>query len=156
MIFNRLRKAVFAPCFRQSDKISNTSYKIPFVHCKSVLCRRKKVRKLCCMKRTEITFSEAFERMKLLTNTDNTFTVAFFKYNRTTGEASDKLTIRSGCKLRAQLPKEQFTEDSENYFLFSDENGDPKTCFRMLLRFVGFPPDERELIKIKHFNRYEN
>lgn len=106
------------------------------------------------MKRTEISYKEAFERMKLLTNTDSSFTVAFFKYNRKTGEASASLTVKSGCKLRAQLPRDQFTEDSENYFLFTDGEGEPRTCFRMLLRFVGFPPAENELIKIKHFNTY--
>lgn len=106
--------------------------------------------------RTEITYREAFEKMKLLTNTDSSFTIAFFKCNRVTDEVSDRLSIRHGCKLRSQLPIDKFTEDSENYFLFTDENGEPRTCFRMLLRFVGFPPHEDELIKIKHFHTYED
>ena len=120
-----------------------------------VLSSNPVVRDICYMG-TEITYKEAFERMKLLTNTDRTFTLAFFKYNRVIGEASAKLSIRHGCRLRAQLPGDKFKEDSENYFLFTDETGEPRTCFRMLLRFVAFPPDEDNLLKIKHFNSYED
>lgn len=106
--------------------------------------------------KTEISYRDAFEKMKLLTNTDSSFTIAFFKCNRLTDEVSDRLSVRHGCKLRSQLPMDKFTEDSENYFLFADDKGEPRTCFRVLLRFVGFPPHEDELIKIKHFHRYED
>ena len=72
---------------------------------------------------------------------DGKFTIAFFQYNRTKGEASDKLRVIEGCTTRTQLPKEKWSIDSDNYFLFQDQKGDPKTCYRYLIRFMGFPQD---------------
>jgi len=74
---------------------------------------------------------------------DGTFTVAFYPYNRTKGIASSKLEIRKDCKTRAQLPQEVFAVESDNYFCFQNMDGDPKTCYRILWRFIGLPPDYR-------------
>ena len=82
---------------------------------------------------------------------DGDFTIAFFKYNRTTGEAVPKLQVRKHCRTRAQLPQEIFTIPSDNYFLFVDDQGDHKTCFRVLIRFIAFPP-HYNLIKVKWFD----
>lgn len=80
---------------------------------------------------------------------DGTFTIAFFPYNRIKGEASARLRVLSGCKVRAQLPRDKFWIDSENYFLFTDEKGACKTCYRILIRFMGFPQDNFKLRKIE-------
>lgn len=80
---------------------------------------------------------------------DGTFTIAFFPYNRVKGTASAKLRVLSGCKVRAQLPRDKFWIDSENYFLFTDAKGACKTCYRILIRFMGFPQDNFKLRKIK-------
>lgn len=72
---------------------------------------------------------------------DGSFIVSFYPYNRTKGQASDKLTTREGCKTRAQLPQEVFAIASDNYFCFQDTDGNPKTCYRILWRFVAFPPE---------------
>ena len=79
---------------------------------------------------------------------DGTFTIAFYPYNRTKGEASQQLRTISGCKTRKQLPNDKWSIDSENYFLFEDAKGNPKTCYRILIRFVGFPQDGNELRKV--------
>lgn len=79
---------------------------------------------------------------------DGYFNIAYFPYSRTRQEASDKLKVSEHCKFRAQLPTEQFSTDSENFFLFEDKNGDPKMCYRILIRFMGFPTDEFKLKKI--------
>lgn len=76
------------------------------------------------------------------------FTIAFYPYSRATGQASDKLVIKERCKARAQLPKDRFTIDSDNLFLFSDSNGEPRTCHRVLIRFMGFPHDGFKMHKI--------
>lgn len=81
---------------------------------------------------------------------DGCFTIAFHKYNRITGEATPRLQVRERCKVRAQLPQDAFTIPSDNYFLFEDKDGQPKTCFRVLIRFVGFPP-EFKLQKVNWF-----
>jgi hypothetical protein len=79
---------------------------------------------------------------------DGVFTIAFFPYSRTRGTASGKLTTRKGCKARAQLPQDRFSIDSENFFLFTDAKGEPKTCYRILIRYMGFPQDGFKLHKV--------
>ena len=76
------------------------------------------------------------------------FTIAFFPYSRQKGEASGKLAVKEGCTFRTQLPEERFSIDSENFFLFNDGNGNPKMCYRILIRYMGFPQDGYKLHKI--------
>jgi hypothetical protein len=83
---------------------------------------------------------------------DGTFTIAFYPYNRTKGEASPVLRTIQGCKTRKQLPQDRWSVDSANYFLFEDDKGKPKTCYRVLFRFVGFPQDGNQLRKLIWFN----
>lgn len=80
---------------------------------------------------------------------DGTFTIAFFACSRTKDKASEKLTIKEGCKTRAQLPDEAFDIDSDNFFLFTDADGKPKMCYRILIRFMGFPQDNFKLRKTR-------
>lgn len=75
------------------------------------------------------------------------FTIAFYPYSRQRGTAGD-LVVKEGCKFRSQLPEERFTIDSDNFFLFEDAEGNPKTCYRILIRFMGFPQDGYKLHKI--------
>jgi len=82
---------------------------------------------------------------------DGEFTIAFYPYNRTKGVASDKLRVIEGCKTRTQLPQDIWQVSSDNYFLFQDKDGNPKTCYRVLMRFIGFPQDDFELRKINWF-----
>lgn len=76
------------------------------------------------------------------------FTVVFFPYSRSRGEAGAHLVVKEHCKYRTQLPGERFAVDSENYFLFTDAEGDPKMCYRILIRFMAFPQDGYKLHKI--------
>ena len=84
---------------------------------------------------------------------DCCFTLAFFPYSRQKNEASDQLVTKEGCKYRSQLPQEQFSIDSDNFFLFTDGNGDPKMCYKILLRFMGFPQDGYKLHKITWYEK---
>ena len=58
------------------------------------------------------------------------------------------LLVKEHCKHRTQLPQDKFAVDSENYFLFEDENGEPRMCYRILIRYMGFPQDGYKLHKI--------
>lgn len=78
----------------------------------------------------------------------NKFTIAFFPYSRARGEASDKLTIKKNCTFRKQLPQDSFSIDSDNYFLYTDEDGNPKSCYRILIRYIGFHQDNFKLKKV--------
>ena len=79
---------------------------------------------------------------------DGEFTLCFFPYSRNRSEAGARLLVRRHCKYRTQLPGERYAVNSENYFLYTDEHGDPKMCYRILIRFMGFPQDGCKLHKI--------
>lgn len=113
-----------------------------------VLSPQTRIADIWCMKSIKgiDALSLATEVSKL---PDGTFTVAFYKYNAQTGVAETKLRTIRGCKARKQLPTDQFNKDSDNYFLFQDGDGHPKTCYRYLIRFMGFPNNNFELRKVE-------
>jgi len=80
---------------------------------------------------------------------DGCFTIAFFPYSRARGVASSRLITKAGCKYRPQLPRDRFEVSSDNYLLFTDQDGDPKACYRILIRFIGFPQDGFKLHKVE-------
>ena len=79
---------------------------------------------------------------------DGYFTVAFFPCSRNLGKAGNKLCVKEHCKWRTQLPKEQFSVDGENLFLYTDEHGEPRMCYKILIRYMAFPNDGYKLHKI--------
>ena len=72
---------------------------------------------------------------------DGTFNIAFYPCNMAKEKASAELSTRESCKTRAQLPQDRWTADGDEYFLFQDKNGNPKTAHRVLIRFMAFPPE---------------
>ena len=98
----------------------------------------------------EITGAQALQLAREISKVpQGSFTVAFFPYSRTKGSASEKLTIKEWCKVREQLPEDIFSVDSDNYFLFTDGNGQPRMCYKYLIRYMAFPHDGFKLHKIK-------
>ncbi len=89
----------------------------------------------------------ALERMKLETAAGRFFKLSVFNYSKSRHIASGKLRTFDNCKVRKQLPSDQWSMDAENFFLF-ESNGQPKTCYKYLMRYVGFAPDYK-LLKIK-------
>lgn len=79
---------------------------------------------------------------------NGSFTIAFFPFSKSKGTSDNKLRVLEGCKFRAQLPEDKFQVESENLFLFTDKNGAPKSCYRILIRYMGFPQDNFKLHKI--------
>lgn len=80
---------------------------------------------------------------------DGHFTIAFYPYSRTREAASHKLITKEGCKFRSQLPQERYSVDSDNLFLFTDKDGEPKMCYKILIRFIAFPQDNYKLHKVE-------
>lgn len=76
------------------------------------------------------------------------FHIAFYPYSRSRGVASNKLKTKLNCKGRAQLPEDRFEIDSDNFFLFVDENGKHQACYRYLIRYMAFPQDNYTMHKI--------
>lgn len=79
---------------------------------------------------------------------DGCFTIAFYPHSKAKGITSNRLEVKEGCKFRAQLPEERFKIDGENFFLFTDKDGNPRSCYRILIRYMGFPHDDFKLHKI--------
>lgn len=78
---------------------------------------------------------------------DGFFDIAFFPYSAKKG-ASVSLKVYKGCKTRKQLPEDIFSVASDNFFLFSDADGNPKMCYKYLIRYMSFPHDEGSLRKV--------
>ena len=76
------------------------------------------------------------------------FTICFFPYSRIQGMAGEQMIVKEHCKWRTQLPQDCFKVDAENFFLFEDQEGNPKMCYRILIRYMGFPQDGYKLHKI--------
>ena len=86
-----------------------------------------------------------------------TFSMAFYPYSRTKGQSSARLKVEEGCTVRAQLPDDLFTIDSDNLLLYNNSDGEPRMCYRVLIRFMSFPQDGYIMHKIKWFpNEREN
>lgn len=77
------------------------------------------------------------------------FTIAFYTYNRKKRMAGTTLRVLDGCKARKALPDDIFSVGSDNYFLFRDKNGNNKMCYKILIRYMGFPHDGFTLRKIE-------
>lgn len=80
---------------------------------------------------------------------DGRFNIIFFPYNSIKREASTTARCIERCKVRTQLPDDQFYRDSDNYFLFEDEAGKQKTAHCILIRFMAFSSDNYQLRKLK-------
>lgn len=76
------------------------------------------------------------------------FTLVFFPYSRKRGEASDKPVIKEHCKWRTQMPEEKMDIASDNLLLFTDGDGEPRMCYRILIRYMAFSQDGYILHKI--------
>jgi hypothetical protein len=56
------------------------------------------------------------------------------------------------CRVRPALKEDTFQLDGDMYFTYEDlETGEPRMCFKRLMRHIGFPPDY-ELLKIDWYN----
>lgn len=96
---------------------------------------------------TSINGIVALERMKVETAAGQVFKLCTFGYSRAKEKASEYLKTYDNCLVRTQLPSEKWQVDAENFFLF-ESNGQPKTCYKYLVRYVGFAPDYK-LLKIQ-------
>jgi hypothetical protein len=67
---------------------------------------------------------------------------------RTCGEISK----HEHCRLRSALKENTFKIDGDHYLPFEDtDTGEPKMCFKKLIRFVAFPP-EYKILKVSWFD----
>jgi len=56
------------------------------------------------------------------------------------------------CRVRPALKEDTFQLDGDLYFTYEDtDTGEPKMCFKRLMRYIAFPPDYK-LLKIDWFD----
>ena len=96
---------------------------------------------------------DAIRQAERISREGGTFALAFFPYSRKkTGEDPVTLKVMRGCTCRKPLPHDRFDIDGKHFFLFLDENQQPKMCYRVLIRYMGFPDDGYKLKKVIWFN----
>lgn len=98
---------------------------------------------------TELTGIEAMQWARELSKLpDGDFTVVFFPYSRQRGEASAKLRTKEHCKWRTQAAGEHLSIKPDNLLLFTDQDGEPRMCYRILIRYMAFSQDGYKLHRI--------
>ena len=91
---------------------------------------------------------DAIRMAEAITREGGTFSISFYHYSRSKGVASDKLTTYHGCRCRKPLPRDKWSVASNNYFLFDTEDGQPKMCYKVLIRYIGFQHQDNRLKKV--------
>lgn len=88
-------------------------------------------------------------RAELLSKTGGSFTLSFFPYSRKKGnEDTVQLKTYERCTLRTPLPHDKFDIDGKHFLLFLTEDLKPRSCYRVLVRYIGFSDEEYKLKKI--------
>ena len=104
------------------------------------------------MEVSTISLNEAIRRARNLKLVPGSyFTLLHLTCNMKTGECG-QLSKHERCRARTALREDTFKMDGDMYFTFEDlDTGEPKMCFKCLMRHIGFPPDYK-LLKIDRFN----
>jgi len=80
-----------------------------------------------------------------------TFTLIHLTCNLKTKKCGETVKTER-TRVRPALKEDTFQMDGDLYFTYEDvDTGEPKMCFKCLMRYIGFPPDY-ELLKIDWFN----
>ena len=96
-----------------------------------------------------ITGTAALQRAEILSKAGGTFCLSFFPYSRKkAGEASVQLKTYGNCTMRRPLPHDKFDIDGKHYFLFNTEDDKPRSCYRVLIRNIGFSDEGNKLYRV--------
>ncbi len=97
---------------------------------------------------------DAIHKAELVSKAGGTFAIAFFPYSRTKNQGeTSSLKTYTGCTCRLPLPHDKWSIDGKHFFLFSDGKLQPKTCYRVLIRYIGFPDDGYKLKKVIWYDK---
>jgi hypothetical protein len=100
-----------------------------------------------------ITGAEALDRMRRLRLiNDATFMLMHLSCDLKTRECGEMIK-HDRCRLRGSLPERTFKINVDHYLPYEDlDTGEPKMCFKKLIRYVAFPPDY-EILKVTWFKK---
>ena len=84
-----------------------------------------------------------------VTKAGGDFTLSFFPFSRKKPGA-DKVSLKTyeHCTCRKPLPKDKFDIDGKHFFLFLNEDDEPKSCYRVLIRYIAFSTDGYKLKRV--------
>lgn len=76
--------------------------------------------------------------------------LVFFPYSRTKKAEADTVELKKyeHCTLRTPLPHDKFDIDGKHYLLFQTADLQPKSCYRVLVRYIGYSDEDYKLKKI--------
>lgn len=88
-----------------------------------------------------ISGAEAVERMRRLKSVSGaTFGIVFITADRKRGRYGERSKYEH-CRLRPAMRDEGLEVSADHYLFFEDvTTGNPKQCFKKLIRQVAFPP----------------
>ncbi len=93
--------------------------------------------------------TDAIHKAELVSKSGGDFSMAFFPFSRKKpSKGKVGLKVSEGCTCRLPLPRDRFDIDSRHFFLFSDRELNPKMCYKILIRYIGFPEDGYKLKKV--------
>jgi len=91
----------------------------------------------------------ALQRAELLSKEGGTFCLGFFPYSRKKeGAKSVRMRTCRDCTMRLPLPHDKFDIDGKHYFLFNTGEGEPRSCYRVLIRYIGFSDEDNKLYRV--------
>lgn len=84
-----------------------------------------------------------------VSKTGGDFIISFFPFSRKKS-VSGKVWMKTygHCTCRKPLPRDKFDIDGKHFFLFMDGDDKPKTCYRVLIRFIAFSTDGYKLKRV--------
>jgi hypothetical protein len=98
-----------------------------------------------------ISGAEAIARMRQLRHDEHSYFEMHHLTYDINREKTDGMHAVLHARLRPSLPDDLFKTDSDLYLPYTDlDTGEPRMCFKRLIRLVAFPPDF-ELMKVDWF-----
>ena len=93
--------------------------------------------------------TDALAMAETVSKTGGDFTLSFFPFSRKkpTGGKVELKTCEH-CTCRKQLPHDKFDIAGKHFFLFMNENAEPKSCYRVLIRYMAFSTDGYKLKRV--------
>lgn len=93
---------------------------------------------------------DALKRAETLSKVGGSFSISFFPFSRKkkAAETDARLETFQGCTMRLPLPHDRFDIDGKHFFLFTTQDEKPRTCYRVLIRFIGFSDENFKLYRV--------
>ena len=93
---------------------------------------------------------DALKRAETLSKVGGSFSISFFPFSRKKRavEQNAQLVTFQNCTMRLPLPHDRFDIDGKHFFLFTTQDEKPRTCYRVLIRYIGFSDDNFKLYRV--------